>query len=412
VNLPSHPAPSKTLYGQAREYLDRGWLPFPLKDKRPALSRWDWLREPENRPGEQELRDWFGGEQLGRINGIAIITGQPSARLVVRDWDSVPAYKEWARSHPALAVTLPTVQTGRGLHCYFAAGDGASLYRRLPDGELIGNQAHFVVAPGSWHPTARKIYQWVRPLPPIDQSLPVLDPVEAGLLPPGTYRPAGKALPRKKRRRLGKAAGIPAGCLPTGPGQSNSCLLSLVQHLDRVGADREQVEHAFTGWWQAAQGVVRTSKRELHRKLVDCWERSQKRLANGQAAGVLGEALAVAESVSVPERWQRPPALARVYRLVGGLARLSLQSTPQGRVTSVFHPASSGTFFLSCHLAADLLGIGQVTAWRHLRALEAGGVLRCLRRGDQYTGGEVPEFPKATEWRFSEAQDLPSGAEQ
>jgi len=71
-----------------------------------------------------------------------------SGGLVCRDFDLLEGYKSWALEQPELAVSLPTVKTGRGCHVYFVGNVRRIVH--LDDGELRGNG--FSVLPPSRHP--------------------------------------------------------------------------------------------------------------------------------------------------------------------------------------------------------------------------------------------------------------------
>jgi hypothetical protein len=392
------------LLAHALDYHNRGLTVFPLSDKQPAVTSWSPYRKPENRPDEDMLKDWFGRQAEhaenggGWINGIAAITGPASGSLAVRDFDDQVSYRRWADEHQNLARALPTSRTGRGFHVWHR---GPAIYRDLGDGEYIGTSRHCVACPPSYHPTARTIYEWLVRLPPNEGPLPEVDPIEAGLLPANA--PAdetrGRRTKRRRRQLCNGTTDIPAlvaGCLPTGPGQRNDCILKLVRACDAAGVCREQLEDVFALWWEGAEAKVRDKRRSKNwRQFQDAWHRSQERLQRGDAGGCLGAVLALVDMVAVPDRWLQPASLAKVYRLCAAWhlhLQQSRHSTPVDTVTSVFHPP---VFHLSCHLAGELANIAHVTAWRHLRTLEAAGVVVCVRRGDRGVGGD------ATEWKFA-----------
>ena len=113
------------------------------------------------------------------ITGLAVILGNASGGLACRDYDDADAYHRWAADHRDLASTLPTVQTSRGYHVYFAGPNG---YGAFDDGEYRANAGHYCVLPPSRHPDGVQ-YRWLTPLP--TGELRFIDPAKVWLLPNG-----------------------------------------------------------------------------------------------------------------------------------------------------------------------------------------------------------------------------------
>lgn len=177
----------------ARRYLRAGWSIIPLKpnSKEPAIPRWKPFQARP--PDESEVRDWLAeGER-----GIAVVLGDVSGGLAVRDFDAVGAYEHWRDDHSALARELPTVKTGRGLHVY--AKSHHLRFRKLEDGEWRG-EGHYVAAPPSVHPRGRP-YEWVVKPPGRGIDL-IVDPVKAGLVPAETRVAAPAEAPAPPRTAL------------------------------------------------------------------------------------------------------------------------------------------------------------------------------------------------------------------
>jgi hypothetical protein len=171
-------------------------------------------------------------------------------------------------------------------------------------------------------------------------------------------------------------------CIPSGPGERNSCLLALVRSLDDAGLGRDHCDAAFELWYTQSHGVIHTKDREFNRRqFIDAWERSQRRCAEGQAPGCLEDVGGTAELVTVPDIFEKPVSLATIYRYCHAF---------QVR-------AGDAPFFFSSWLAAELAVVSQSTAYRHLKHLRRLGVLELVRVGDSYPGG------KASEWRFRRA---------
>lgn len=297
------------LLAAALDYFDRGWAMFPLRDKKPAVSGWACFRAKDSRPDPNLLRDWFG-DPVGRarnggmhINGLAVICGSPSAKLCVRDFDDAAAYRAWADSHSVLARTLPTARTGRGYHVWHR---GRAVHRKCGDGEYLGTAGQVAVAAPSWHPTARRLYEWTIPLPPVGTPLPELDPLEAGLLPGGAA--ANDDAPRRKVQRSARGRwqsgtdlrAIAESCLPNGVGERNDRIQALVRACDLAGIARDQLDEVFDLWWRQAEAVVRDKRRGKNwRQFLGAWALSQQRLASGEASGCLSVVARLAEGVKL-----------------------------------------------------------------------------------------------------------------
>jgi hypothetical protein len=162
---------NKNLLETAKRFRnDYGFCPFAVRDKIPVC---EWKPFQNRLTTDSELTDMFDGN----ANGIGLIPGPISGNLSFRDFDKANSYQTWADSHPTLARELPTDRTGRGNHLFFR---GPSFFKKLPDGEYIGDSKHYVVVPPSSHPIAKRLYEW---LIPIRCSIPCIDdPVEAGLI--------------------------------------------------------------------------------------------------------------------------------------------------------------------------------------------------------------------------------------
>jgi len=157
----------------ALAYVQRGWSLIPIRPgTKKAAGRW---KQFQSAPASvDKLQAWFGN---GSAFGLAVVLGEVSGGLVCRDFDDQAIYDEWAARSSDLARTLPTVATARGRHVYFRAKDLRS--RDVGGGEYRADGRYCVVPP-SKHPTGA-LYRWLVPLP--EGELPLIDPVESGLLP-------------------------------------------------------------------------------------------------------------------------------------------------------------------------------------------------------------------------------------
>ena len=89
----------------ALAYAARGWSVIPIKHisekgKEPACK---WKKFQTERPTETMLRNWFRRKDL---DGLAVICGDVSGGLVIRDFDDADAYYTWAGKHKDLAALL------------------------------------------------------------------------------------------------------------------------------------------------------------------------------------------------------------------------------------------------------------------------------------------------------------------
>jgi hypothetical protein len=175
----------------ALAYRARGWATLPLDpsgNKQPhfcALERvhgsraWKPLaRRPASEP---EIRAWFGVDDEANVG---IICGQPSAGLVVADFDR-PARASDA-AHPPTVVA----RARRGPHIYFQAA-GHVETTATAWGELRGDGA-YIVAPPSLHESGHE-YGWL--IRPDDCPLAPLDAFNAGGLRPEVGTEAEVLLP-------------------------------------------------------------------------------------------------------------------------------------------------------------------------------------------------------------------------
>ncbi len=208
----------------ALEYHGRGWSVVPVKPgtKRPACR---WLDFQHNRASEEQLRSWFDPAQGEHFEDIAVVLGDISGRLAVRDFDEAGAYQRWAEDHREYAGLLPTVKTARGWHVYLCLPEDSSIKGtvNLGDGELR-TDGGIVLVPPSRHPSGAT-YQWIIPLP--QGKLLEIDPVEIGLAdghPSPPSRPVSGVIPE---------------------GQRNAALTSMAGSMRRGGASENTIRTAL-----------------------------------------------------------------------------------------------------------------------------------------------------------------------
>jgi len=106
------------LLNAALEYLDRGWLPIPIREGEKAPSiKWGHYVDNSVLPSEDEVINWWTKWPDAKI---ALVTSRLT-NLVVVDCDSPEAMKQAADL--GITHTPVAVKTKRGHHFYFEHGD-------------------------------------------------------------------------------------------------------------------------------------------------------------------------------------------------------------------------------------------------------------------------------------------------
>jgi hypothetical protein len=136
----------------------------PCTKKPPARFR--LKRYFDQPPTERAVRRWF---TKYHDHSIAVLLGDVSDGLVVRDFDDMDAYERWAKREPGLAATLPTVATPRPGRHVFCTTTVADVYREFDgtkiikhgdgEGELRAGDG-YVLLPPSVHPSGQR-YEWI-----------------------------------------------------------------------------------------------------------------------------------------------------------------------------------------------------------------------------------------------------------
>lgn len=371
-----------TTLDMALRYDQLGWSTLPLKERSKAPAIRTWKQFQKRRPDQNELADFFG---VARRN-IAVICGDVSGRLVVRDFDIRASYDDWQAQHPDLARSLPTVATVRGCHVY-ACTEGSIPTRCLDDGELRSSGG-YVVAPPSIHPHG-PVYTWM--VPPGDR-VPVVDLSASGLL--GVTQEIGVVGRREVHSCVtsegerdsyvtvgeDRAKEFIARAIrksqPSGPGQRHDCIFTLVRYLRQIGSvkdkDPRDLEQIFRRWFRVALPVIRTKDyRESWKDFCYAWR--EVRFPVGmllQAAADRADESSVPEHV-VEDHHRRLAAICRELQLMHG----------------------DQPFFLDCRNAGLLLEVSYRTALRMLNALSRAGVLRKVSTGSWQSA-------KANEYRY------------
>ena len=412
-----------TTFEAALDYHSRGYavLPIPLGTKKTTVS---WKRYQNKGPDLERLKIWFGKADLS----IAILLGDVSGGLVVRDFDVLASYQQWAQERPRLAETLPTVETARGYHVYVRA-DPEQVRRHskpgtkgmildMGDGEL--KAGGYVLAPPSVHPCG-KPYRWAVPLPAGQIQIPFVDLAEVGFLdfghelqsPNTTNRRSTEEEQKKHRGETEENRGIPksteaiggvcvfvsaAVCappengrqspewaailetLPTGPGRRDRQVFKLAWSLKALpilaGGPVGDLKPIVREWHRLALPVIGTKPFEL---TWISFKRAWPRVKFPKGTDPMPQILQASLRMGTP-------AVAEQYegeeiRLLVGLCR-ELQRS-----------AGDGEFYLSCRKAGELIGTDYKTAWEYLWLLKEDGILAAVTVGSYVT-------KKATRWRY------------
>ena len=366
----------------ALDYHARGWCILPIRHKtergkEPACRR--WVQYQQERPDPQTLRRWFGREDL---DGLAVMAGDVSGSLVVRDFDRLGSYIAWAESQPELAEALPTVETAQGRHVYVQA-DVRGIHH-LGDGELRGKG--YTLLPPSVHPTGH-VYCWQVPLP--DGPLPEVDPLAAGLATPVTEQAEQTEQTEQTNAMIrGELDSSPtveeaiASTLPQGEGQRNACVFEFARTLKAIpeyaDADPCDLRPLVREWHRRALPVIRTRPfEETWTDFVYGWGRVMFPKGQEPMAEIFAKALE-ADVPAVAQEYEQPQV-----RLLAALCR-ELQRA-----------SGDNPFYLACRTAGKLLGVKHMTASRWLYLLTIDGVLAVVEKG-----GRSGTARRATRYRY------------
>jgi hypothetical protein len=359
-----------TLLEHALAYAGRRWSIIPVVVQgKPAGS---WKPFQACPADETSLRQHFAEEG---VTGLAVVLGQESGGLAVRDFDEAVAYRAWAADHPDDAARLPTVRTACGFQVYGRLAEEA--FADLGDGELWADSGRHVLLPPSLHPVGH-VYAWLIPLPEPSAALP--------FLPPSLTAPRGE---RTRQTQQPIACVPPAAIeaieatLPHGPGQRNRRVFDLVRRLRRLaGLDTSPatLQAIVAEWHCRALAVIRT------KELAETWTDFQS-------------------------AWQQPvKPCGATLRATCNAARRVPQGCIDGREELGVLAASCrnlGTggrpFILSCRTVARHFGVPLFTAWRWLQALHFHGIIQPAEK-------ERARNRRATTWRYTGPQAQPDGA--
>lgn len=352
----------------AHDYRCRGWTVLPILDGT-KIAAVPWKRYQTHQPTQRLIRRWFASEG---VSGIAVLAGRASGGLAIRDFDTEVSYQEWSDAHNDLANVLPTVRTHRGYHVYCRSA--TERFADPMDGEFRADNVHYCLLPPSVHPEGGS-YTWTVPLTP---DIPLLDPVQVGLLPPSPAPPIN-LLCVLSPKPIRNTAEIIRATMPTAQGQRHRRLFDLARHLKGVsGLDSvSDAEPILREWWRQAKPVVRTK----------AWETSWQDFRN--AWELIRHPVGVTLAGIEDRVWKIIPDKSDESNLL----RLELF------IEALSERHKGKPFPLSCRIAARVAGVSFKWASQLLGRLERAGIIERTAEGDRLK-------KLAREWRYTGPQIL------
>lgn len=347
----------------AKEYFSQfGWTVVPVDGKRP-LTTWSRYKGGIDEKALRALK-WK------KATGVALLLGQPSHGVRVRDFDRVGAYQAWAQEQPDWASQLPTSRTARGYHVFFQA-DIPDEVTSYADGELRAGNG-IVVLPPSAHPDGGS-YSWVRR--PTDPVPRVTDVLAAGLYGTRSSAPGREAVhvPRDVHAAILKT-------LPTDVGQRHGKIFEFVRRLKAVeGLDTSSaaLDAYIAAWHQAALPNIGTKDFDTSEfDFLHAWENVQTPLHDNAFLELARQSL----NQPLPAWTQARLLSLQAKRLAGVCALIQSQR-------------NDSSFFLSVRMAGEILGVSHELANQLFNCLKNEGALELVKKGDHKTR-------KASEWRY------------
>ncbi len=371
----------------AMAYYERGWCIIPIRSgtKKPACKK--WIPFQSKRPDRAKLRRWFAKRT---DYGLAVICGEVSDGLTIRDFDTMDGYERWQQQHPDLAKTLPTVSTARGRHVYFQSDHRGIV--EMDDGELRGGG--YCLLPPCRHPSGHE-YRWLIPLS--DGPLPFVEDVEAaGFIdhpPRATETPETTETTEDHvgQQKTTEAIVVQGGGLenldrdirdailetlpkqlrqPSGPGKRNQDVFEFARALQAiprlVDANPNNLEPCVRAWHDlaVARRVIGSTSFDTTRgDFIYGWPRVK--FPKGAEPMTL-----------IFERVKQSPMPAAASRYDSPEVQLLVALCRELQRVSGEKP-----FFLACRTAGKLLGVDHTTASRGLFLLRNDGLLEEVEKG-------------------------------
>jgi len=343
---------------------DLGWMVIPVCGKK-ARCYWK-TRLPSNRSVDRLI--------LGSgTTGLAVLLGERSGGLVCRDFDEFDAYSRWVDEQPALAMSLPTAKTTRGMHVYAFSETPVRLVK-FGDGELRGS-GHYTVVPPSIHPSGTP-YRWVRQprslIPTVSPcQLMLLDQIDSykqSLVGHSHISELGEAIPPTLADSLMVTIDeVIKSTLPLAYGQRNGCLFRLAKAL-RSRMDREapdgEIELIVREWHAMALATIRTKD----------WQTSW---------GDFRRAWTYADPCNGFETYLRAKFATDAFAVSTG-------DEKRDAILRVFFIGESWhgerqEVFPGVRTVSSITGIPYETARRRIAQLADDGIIICVREADWHT---------------------------
>ena len=372
----------KALLDAARLYTRMGLSVFSVCGKIPPKGF--SLAQAKKRPAtDAELQRGFARPG---VTGVAMMCGQVSGGLYVRDFDKRESFHSWCVGHPELAAELPTVQTSRGNHVYVVM-ESATATQSFDDGEFRGER-NYVVMPPSRHPSGA-VYKWINPLRSLS-SMRSMKRDEADLQKSANRIPsASLPLPTAPYRSLTILTvddALERALYQTTPGNHKRlwhlarAVMALERAAGRAYAQKELMS-VFCRWYERAKKLKFLRARQSK---VDYWNEFCD--ARDNAKTPLGEdALATA--------WGRaqiapPPPEAALFEHEDITLLMALCRELQKDA------GAKEPFFLAVESVKSLFNHSHaMNASRWLKALVRAGILEIVEKGSRQTN-------RATRYRY------------
>jgi hypothetical protein len=355
--------------------------------KHPRIS--DPARSASTDPAT--LKDWWRRWPDANV-GIATGAGSNAVVLDVDpDRGGEATLQRLQREHGPLPRT-PEDKTGTGFHLWFRhPGPGCVVPSRtdgLGPGLDVRGDRGLVVAPPSLHQSGC-LYEWKGRLgidqikmPPLPEwvreavSEPAVRAIETTESRDSRSHPPCSAV--SVVSAISVASAIKT-TLPRGERERNNCIWLLARALRAVpelaGAELPALRPVVKQWHEAALPVIRTKAfTQTWSDFIHAWDRVMFPMGVGLAEIVRR----AASSPAPPE--------AALYEDAPDVRRLVCVCHEAQRATG------TGTFFLSCHQAGEILHVDPSTAWRWLRMLVADGVLVVTQKGTQGPRGKATRY--------------------
>ena len=358
------------------------------KGKRP-LAKWKTFQSQKQTQCDVDMMAHAPG-----IVGIAAVCGCDWNGLTSIDFDILAGYDEFRSRNAALARSAPTYRSGRdggGVQVWVKSA--ATNTTKFQFGDIKG-RGGLAICPPSKHPTGRR-YEWVVPLAALPEV--EIDKLKLEMMP---IRPAGGVAESEENIESAEESReveeifsalsalsttpvdqIIAATLPAVEGQRHRRIFELARrlkgHADYANKKSTALEPIVREWHRRALPIIGTKPWD------DTWSEfltALPRVRTPYGAGSVNQAFERACSAELPPaaaaRYEATPA-----RLLYLLCReLDRASRPE-------------PFYLSNKVAADLLAIDSMQAWRYFKRMIAEGTL------DVATSHTAS---RATRYRFTE----------